>query len=37
MCVGIGILIFVLPITVILSGFLGYKYGKRMIDALDND
>ena len=37
MCVGIGWLVWILPIVSIVSAFLGYRYGKRVLDAIEND
>lgn len=37
MCVGIGWLVMILPLVAIVAAFLGYKYGKRVLDAIEND
>lgn len=37
MCVGIGLLVFIFPLIAIVSAFLGYRYGKRVLDAIEFD
>ena len=37
MCVGLGWLVFLLPLIFIVGGFIGYKYGSRVIDAIENE